>query len=116
MESSAPEEPPLEGAKFFKRACRFRGVVYFLTMIRTTSGILVLLAAATFGAGREMRAELKLNGLFGDGMVLQRGVPCPVWGTAGPGDVVTVSIVGKYKTVKAKADGRWSVKLDPLSA
>jgi len=77
---------------------------------------LLLLLAASLGAAPEPRAELKLHGLFGDGMILQRGIPCPVWGTAAPGDPVSVSFVGQTKTAKTGADGRWSVKLDPLSA
>jgi sialate O-acetylesterase len=74
--------------------------------------LLVLLLAF----GDAPRGELKLNGLFGDGMVLQRDVPCPVWGTADPGSEVAVSIAGQRKTVKAGPDGRWSLKLDPLPA
>ena len=70
------------------------------------------LAAASMGA----RPPLKLHGLFGDGMVLQRDIACPVWGTAAPGEAVTVEILGRTKTTQAGADGRWSVKLDPLSA
>jgi sialate O-acetylesterase len=62
------------------------------------------------------RAELKLHGLFGDGMILQRDMPCPVWGSAAPGEEITVSIVGQTKTTKAGADGRWMLKLDPLPA
>jgi sialate O-acetylesterase len=78
--------------------------------MRRTSIALFLLA---LGAAP---ADLKLNGLFGDGMILQRDIACPVWGTAGPGDEVTVSIHGQTKAAKAGADGRWSVKLDPLPA
>ena len=66
--------------------------------------------------GAPPRGELRLNGLFGDGMVLQRDAACPVWGTADPGSDVSVSIAGQRKSAKAGADGRWSLKLDPLPA
>jgi sialate O-acetylesterase len=68
------------------------------------------------GPALEPRAEVKLHGLFGDGMILQRDMPCPVWGSAAPDAEVTVSIQGQTKNAKAGADGRWSVKLDPLAA
>src|SRR5687768_16133190 len=60
--------------------------------------------------------ETKAHTLFTDGMVLQRDLPCPVWGTAEPGTEVEVQITGQRKSAKAGADGKWSVKLDPLPA
>ncbi len=62
------------------------------------------------------QAEVQLPALFTDHMVLQRGVPCPVWGTAAPGEQVTVSFAGQQKSTKADAKGAWSVTLDPLEA
>src|SRR6185295_15661202 len=85
-------------------------------MVRRSAGVFLLLAAASLVSARESRAELKLHGLFGDGMILQREIPCPVWGTSTPGDAVSVSIAGQTKSTKAGADGRWSLKLDPLKA
>ncbi len=85
-------------------------------MIRRSAAVALLLAAASLGRAAEPRAGLKLHGLFGDGLVLQRDVPCPVWGTAAPGDKVEVSVAGQKKSTKTGADGRWSVRLDPLSA
>ncbi|MCY2990169.1 MAG: sialate O-acetylesterase, partial [Planctomycetota bacterium] len=61
-------------------------------------------------------AELKLAALFGDHMVLQRDRPVPVWGWAKPGEEVTVEFAGQKKTAKAAADGKWTVRLDPLKA
>ena len=40
-------------------------------------------------------AELKLAGVFGDHMVLQRDKPVPVWGWAEPGEQVTVEFAGQ---------------------
>jgi sialate O-acetylesterase len=61
-------------------------------MIRRSAVFLALAAAASLGSAAEPRRELTLHGLFADGMVLQRDLPCPVWGTAAPGDAVEVSI------------------------
>ncbi|MFM8471503.1 MAG: sialate O-acetylesterase [Limisphaerales bacterium] len=74
-----------------------------------TSAFLLLLAASA-------RADLKLPAIFGDHMVLQRDAVVPVWGTATPGEEVTVSIAGQTVTAKAGADGKWSVKFAKLSA
>ena len=47
-------------------------------------------------------------------MVLQRGMPEPVWGTAEPGEGVTVKFRDQTKMTKAGGDGKWKVKLDAL--
>lgn len=57
-----------------------------------------------------------LHSLFTDHMVLQRGIEAPVWGWAGAGDKVTVSIAGQTATATAGDDGRWIAKLGPLEA
>lgn len=61
-------------------------------------------------------ADVKTGSPFGHNMVLQQGINVPVWGTATPGDEVTV-IFG-VQTVKAIADanGKWALKLKPLIA
>jgi sialate O-acetylesterase len=65
-------------------------------------------------------AEVRLAGVFGSGMVLQRDVPVPIWGTASPGESVTVALsdVGgkaiQSKSITADANGAWSLRLDPL--
>jgi sialate O-acetylesterase len=62
------------------------------------------------------RDEVTLHGLFGDGMILQRDTPCPVWGSAAPGTEIRVAILGQTKSTKAGADGRWMLRLDPIPA
>ena len=49
-------------------------------------------------------------------MVLQRDMNTPVWGTANPGDTVTIKFDGQTKTATAAADGRWMVRFDPMKA
>jgi sialate O-acetylesterase len=62
-----------------------------------------------------LRAAVKLAGVFGDNMVLQRDQPVPVWGTADKGEEVTVKIAGQTLTAKADDEGRWKVTLEKLS-
>ena len=59
---------------------------------------------------------LELPRIFGDGMVLQRGKPVPVWGTAEAGVPVMVSFAGR--TLKAMPDstGQWKLTLPAMTA
>ncbi|MEI7901912.1 MAG: autotransporter-associated beta strand repeat-containing protein [bacterium] len=54
--------------------------------------------------------------VFADNMVLQRGVSVPVWGTAEPGQIVSVTFAGQTKTATAGADRNWMVRLDAMAA
>ncbi len=54
--------------------------------------------------------------IFSDYMVLQQGLPVPVWGTAAPGDTVTAAFAGQVKTAQAGTDSKWLLRLDPLPA
>jgi sialate O-acetylesterase len=60
-------------------------------------------------------ADVRLPAIFGDHMVLQQGMECRVWGWADPGEEVAVSINSQMHKSAAGKDGRWQVKLQPLS-
>ncbi|MCE3289947.1 MAG: 9-O-acetylesterase, partial [Caulobacter sp.] len=64
-----------------------------------------LLAASALGG--QAAAQGLLDPMFQDHAVLQRGRPIPVWGQAGPGAEVTVSLAGAQVQARAGADGRW---------
>ena len=61
------------------------------------------------------QADVQLPAIFGDNMVLQSGVPVPVWGWAEPGERVCVTVAGQTAQTTAHASGEWKVILDPLS-
>jgi sialate O-acetylesterase len=61
-------------------------------------------------------AAVRLPQVFGDHMVLQRDAPIVVWGWAGAGENVTVTLAGRTATAAADAAGGWRVTLPPLSA
>ena len=61
-------------------------------------------------------ADVKLPGVFGDHMVLQREMPVPVWGWADPAEQVTVTLGEQSKTATADGAGKWCVKFDPIKA
>ncbi len=67
-------------------------------------------------AGSQAWAEVKPAGVFSDHMVLQRDRPVPVWGSAAPGEKVTVEFDGKSQVAEADASGVWKVVLDPMPA
>jgi sialate O-acetylesterase len=75
-------------------------------MRRVLLAVVVSLPAAAPAA-----AEVKLNALFSDGVVLQRDREVPVFGTATPGAEVTVTVNGATQTAKAGEDGKWQVRL-----
>jgi sialate O-acetylesterase len=54
--------------------------------------------------------------ILGNGMVLQREKPVPVWGTAASGEKVTVKFGKQTKTTTADASGNWKVMLDAMPA
>ncbi|MHC4248610.1 MAG: hypothetical protein ACYS9X_05720, partial [Planctomycetota bacterium] len=75
-----------------------------------------LLAFAVIAALGARAAAVEPADTLGDHMVLQRGKPVPVWGTAAPGERVTVSFAGRDASAVADAKGRWLVRLAPLEA
>ncbi|MGB6431994.1 MAG: sialate O-acetylesterase [Candidatus Acidiferrales bacterium] len=76
----------------------------------------VILYFAFFTPFETVRAEVKPAALFSDHMVLQSGMRVPIWGTAGPGEKVTVTFENQKKSVIAGADGKWMVRLSKLTA
>lgn len=56
-------------------------------------------------------AEVRVPGIFSHNMVIQRDVPLPVWGTAEPGESITVSFRGNSETTTANGAGNWRVTL-----
>jgi len=77
------------------------------------------LTAAVVGIGSlilstSAPAEVTVNRIFSDHMVLQREMPVPIWGTADPGEKVSVSFQQQEKKTTADPDGKWMVRLEPL--
>ena len=54
--------------------------------------------------------------LFQSGMVLQRGKPIPVWGTADKGEKVTISFNKKTYETTANEQGQWRIDLPKMKA
>ena len=74
------------------------------------------LVAAASAASAQGGATLSVGPLWQDHAVLQRDQPLPIWGTAPPGDGVTVMFAGREATARADASGRWRATLPPAVA
>ena len=61
-------------------------------------------------------AKVELGTPFADGMVLQRGMPVAVWGTAEAGESVKVCFAGREADAVADGEGRWKARLPELEA
>jgi len=77
----------------------------------TISKSLILLITALAAVQVQTRAAVRLPHILGDNMVLQRGVPLPVWGWADPGEQITVCFADHEAGTKADAEGKWKVTL-----
>lgn len=61
-------------------------------------------------------AKLQLASVFTDHMVLQRERAIPIWGTANPGDSVSVQLGEKKREATADENGKWRVNFSALPA
>ncbi|MCM8768135.1 MAG: sialate O-acetylesterase [Candidatus Omnitrophica bacterium] len=73
--------------------------------------IFFFISLAIFG-----QEKLEVCSLLTDHVVLQQGMTVPLWGWASPGAEVSVSFAGQTKIVTADKNGRWQVRLEPLTA
>lgn len=90
-------------------ALTVRGSVISYGAIGLLTGLVLLGLAGT------VRADVRLHALFSDQMVLQQKKAVPVWGTADPGEQVTVEFRGRRVQAVAR-DGQWKVSLPKMDA
>ena len=63
-----------------------------------------------------VKAEVTLPKIFSSNMVLQRNKPVPVWGTASPGEKISVSFNKQKRSATADVSGNWKIMLDAMQA
>lgn len=73
-----------------------------------------LLARKVYSAITGDFGGLHMPAVFSDNMVLQRGRPLDIHGTADAGETVEVSIGNQKETARAGENGKWSVTIRPL--
>ena len=75
-----------------------------------------LAAVAAVALPARAWAEVKVDPLIGDHMVVQRDRPVKLSGSAAPGEEVHANLGAAKATAKADANGRWAVALPALAA
>ncbi len=54
--------------------------------------------------------------IFGNNMVIQQGINAPIWGTASPKEVLSISFAGSTQKTTADVNGKWMVRLAKTKA
>ncbi|MDW7692934.1 sialate O-acetylesterase [Flammeovirgaceae bacterium SG7u.132] len=65
-------------------------------------------------AATSLEAAVILPDIICNNMVLQRDQPVPIWGTANPGEKITVNFAGQTLQATASEDRKWIVRLKPM--
>lgn len=80
----------------------------------------IMVAAFAALAASPLLAAIKLGCPFTDGVILQRDMNVPVWGSVTGDNLkdckVKVEFAGQGKLADIGPDGKWKVKLDPMGA
>ena len=89
---------------------------FFVQALFSYAMVITAMASSSASHAAETATEptLTVAPLFTDRMILQEGMPVPVWGWTTPGHSVTVSFAEQTVTVTAEADGHWEARLQPL--
>ena len=64
----------------------------------------------------QAKVAIELGTPFCNNAVLQRDKELPVWGWSKPGTKITVEFAGQKQQTEAGNDGKWMLKLQPLTA
>jgi sialate O-acetylesterase len=75
-----------------------------------------LIVFVVFVCTSAVLGDVRLPDVIGSSMVLQRKQKVPIWGTADPGETVTVTIAKQKRTAIAEANGKWRVDLAQMSS
>ena len=60
-------------------------------------------------------AVVHVPSIIGDNMVLQQGLKVRIWGTAQPGERVTVTFASNKANATADTSGRWQTQIGPVA-
>lgn len=89
-------------------------------ILRVVTPLWMLLACSVLATEVETAPQttLRLSGMFADQMVFQRQSNAPIWGTADPEAIVSVTPSWSNETVQVIADsqGKWKAKIKTPSA
>ena len=83
---------------------------------RISFAVAVALVLGSVVVSGSALAEVKLPAVIDSAMVLQQEMPIPIWGSAAPGEKVTVKLAENSTTAKAGKGGKWRVVLPAMKA
>ena len=88
--------------------------------MKSTALTILFISSFLFIVNFSASADVRLPRIFGDHMVLQRGIKLPVWGWAEAGEKITLTLKGKDLNVTAEVaadgSGQWKIDLPVLEA
>jgi sialate O-acetylesterase len=73
-------------------------------------------ALVLFASPPAALATVRVPALIGNHMMLQRGRPVRLWGTAAPGESIRATLAGGKAATRADAGGQWALTLPAVSA
>lgn len=85
-------------------------------LLNLCAALTLALAPVSVAFGADAPLGFAMPAIFSDNMVLQRDMSVPIWGTAPPGEQVSVRFGTQEKSATADSDGRWTVHLDAMRA
>ncbi|MBT4482142.1 MAG: sialate O-acetylesterase [Candidatus Latescibacteria bacterium] len=101
--------------KYYENECPHSYVLSETIRMNLPKWIVISLLVV-FSTGASVMSDVSVPNVFSSNMVLQRDMKVPVWGTANPGEKITVTMNGKAARATAAKDGRWMVRLKKMSA
>src|SRR6187402_2430556 len=75
-----------------------------------------IIAVAVLCMAWQAKAQVQLANIFCDSMILQRGKPIHIWGTAAPGEKISIQFLKKTIKTKADGNGKWQVEFPSQKA
>ena len=63
------------------------------------------------GFAVQQPGRIRLAGIFGDGMVVQRDMDVPVWGWGQPHEEITIGFAGQQVRCRADSEGKWFIRI-----
>jgi sialate O-acetylesterase len=82
----------------------------FIGRSRALSMLFLMLVASA------LQAQVSMPKVFGDHMVLQRGIDIPVWGNAKPDTRVSVEFANQKISTLANEHGKWQLRIPRMAA
>ena len=82
---------------------------------QSKKNIVIITLSLLFGINSFSFGQLTPSKLFATGMVLQRNIDIPIWGTAGPQDSIIITFNSITDTAFADINGKWKISFPAMT-